>query len=134
MMPADRTDVAVVAYLDPSAGQKVNLLRMADRFPALGDREELTGRLHTLLDRALQPVGLDSGVLDWVGVEAAVAVDLDLPQDANVAVMIDTDDEEAAATDLETVRASTSERGWASSEHNGIEVWSTTTCATRFRG
>jgi hypothetical protein len=125
MMPADSTDVAVVAYLDPGASQKVNLLRIADAFPDLGTREDMENGLRSALDEALDPIGLNSAVLDWVGVEAGIAVDLNVGEaEPTFVALIDTDDEDAAAADLEEARANTPEQGWRSSDHDGVEVWS----------
>ena len=56
-VPAD-ADVVVTVYLDPSAGQKVNLLRMADEIPSLGSSEEISGQIEDAIDEALSASGL----------------------------------------------------------------------------
>jgi hypothetical protein len=43
LVPAS-SEVVVTASLDPSAGQKMNLLALAHRFPALGDDQDLRPR------------------------------------------------------------------------------------------
>ena len=61
-------------YLDPSAGQKTNLLRLADEIPALGSREQLTSQAQDTIDQLLSQAGLGHEDLEWVGAEVAVAV------------------------------------------------------------
>ena len=58
LVPAS-SEVVVTAYLDPSAGQKVNLMALAHRFPALSDDQQLGARGRQALDEALADAGLD---------------------------------------------------------------------------
>jgi hypothetical protein len=75
LVPAS-SEVVVTAYLDPSAGQKMNLLTLAHRFPALGSDRDLRERVNTALDEALQGSGLThDDVLPWLGSEVAIVVD-----------------------------------------------------------
>jgi len=75
LVPASSEVVATV-YLDPSAGQKMNLLSLAHRFPAIGSDQDLRQRVNTALDRVLQSSGLThEDVLPWLGSEAAIVVD-----------------------------------------------------------
>ena len=67
-------DVVAAVYLDPSAGQKTNLLRLADEIPALGSREQLTSQAQDTIDQLLSQAGLGHEDLEWVGAEVAVAV------------------------------------------------------------
>ncbi|HLB40129.1 MAG TPA: hypothetical protein VJM84_06715, partial [Actinomycetota bacterium] len=71
-------DVVVVAHLDPAASQKMNLFRMAEKFPALGSREELTRLFNDALDGVLSGSGLSHEDLSWVGGEAGGYVDIGL--------------------------------------------------------
>jgi hypothetical protein len=57
LVPAD-ADVFATVYLDPSAGQKVNLLSLAARFPKLGEGEDLDQRVNDLIDEAFADSGL----------------------------------------------------------------------------
>jgi hypothetical protein len=102
LVPAS-TDVVVTAYLDPSAGQKMNLLALAHRFPALADQQQLRSQLNDALDQALASSGLDHTDLDgWVGSQAAVAVDFNPDTRAtSVAVLVASSDDGLAASTLE---------------------------------
>lgn len=104
-VPGD-ADVVAVAYLDPSASQKVNLLRMAAKFPDLGDEQQLTQKLQDWLDQAMQDSGMTHDDLRWVGVEVAVAVDVRRDEDPSVAVLVDSNDDAAAKAALEKMAAS----------------------------
>lgn len=104
-VPGD-ADVVAVAYLDPSAGQKVNLLRMASKFPDLGDEQQLTQKLQDWLDQAMQDSGMTHDDLHWVGVEVAVAVDVRRDEDPSVAVLVDSNDDDAAKAALQKLAAS----------------------------
>ena len=97
-------DVVVVAHLDPAASQKMNLFRMAEKFPALGSREELTRHLNELLDQALSGSGLTHEDLAWVGGEVGLYVDLG-GGSPSYAVMLASDDDAAAAATLEKIQA-----------------------------
>src|SRR3954469_25811754 len=59
----------VVAHLDPAASQKMNLFRMASKFPDIGTEQELTQNLDGMLDDALSGSGLTHEDLGWVGGE-----------------------------------------------------------------
>jgi hypothetical protein len=120
-------DVVAAVYLDPSAGQKTNLLRLADEIPALGSREQLTSQAQDTIDQLLSQAGLGHEDLEWVGAEVAVAVSL--PDDATepgVVVLIDADDEAAAAQTLADLRESDAGAAWETRDHDGVEVWAAT--------
>ncbi len=125
-LPA-RTDVVATVYLDPAADQKINLLRLAERFPALGSEQELTGRVGDFLDRSLQGVGLKREDLGWIGSQLAIAVDL--PQQGSgiptIGLVAATDDPEAATSALAKLRTSSATQAlrWTSEQHDGVEVW-----------
>ena len=101
LVPAS-SEVVVTAYLDPSAGQKVNLVALAHRFPALSDDQQLGHEVDTALDEALADAGLThQDVRPWLGSQAAVAVDLGPSGEATTSVLISTTDDGAAAAALE---------------------------------
>src|SRR5207249_3177954 len=56
MAPSDTLAYATV-YLDPAAGQKLNLRNLADKFPGLADRAALDRRINGMLDQALSGWG-----------------------------------------------------------------------------
>jgi Protein of unknown function (DUF3352) len=122
------TDVVVTVYLDPSASQKVNLLRMVDDLPALGSRVELSDRIDGVIDGALSGTGLDHRDLNWVGAQVAIVVDAP-PEGSGptgVGLLVATDDEDAATASLDHLRAETPTGTWSSHEFEGTDVWSHT--------
>ena len=119
-VPGD-ADVVVVAYLDPSAGQKVNLLRMAEKFPDLGGQQDLQQQVNDWLDQAFEGAGLTHDDFGWVGVEAAVAVDVRRDEDPSVAVLVDSDDDEAAQAALQKL-AEGSDVGTHTEQVDGVEI------------
>jgi hypothetical protein len=94
LVPAS-SEVVVTASLDPSAGQKMNLLALAHRFPALDEDQDLRHQLNKALDEALEGSGLShDDVLPWLGSEVAIVVDFS-PSDDEVtasALLASTDD------------------------------------------
>ena len=101
LVPAS-SDVVATAYLDPSAGQKMNLLALAHRFPALRSDQELRRRVNTAIDEALQDSGLThDDVLPWLGPEVAIAVDVSTNGEAvTTSVLLASSDDAAAEAAL----------------------------------
>jgi flagellar basal body-associated protein FliL len=102
LVPAS-SEVVATAYLDPSAGQKMNLLTLAHRFPALGNDQDLRRRVNTVLDQALQNSGLThEDVLPWLGSEAAIVVDFGPNNDVvTTSVLLASTDDGAAEAALD---------------------------------
>jgi flagellar basal body-associated protein FliL len=102
LVPAS-SEVVATAYLDPSAGQKMNLLTLAHRFPALGNDQDLRRRVNTVLDQALQNSGLThEDVLAWLGSEAAIVVDFGPNNDVvTTSVLLASTDDGAAEAALD---------------------------------
>ena len=122
-------DVVVTANLDPAASQKVNLLRMASKFPALGGQDGLQQRLNETLDDLLRDVGMTHEDVRWVGSEVGLYVDVKSAQDASYAALIATDDEAAAAASLQKFRAGLESQGasFHVSDHDGVQITGSTT-------
>jgi len=119
-------DVAFTVYLDPAAGQKMNLIRMVTAFPDAGSEQELRGQLNDLLDEALAEAGLSHEDLDWVGSQVVGFVDfeqgVDVPQGA---VLVAVDDEEGARTAIDALVETSKDRGESITveDHDGVEVF-----------
>ena len=115
-------DAVVVAHLDPAASQKMNLFRMASRFPDLGSEEELKQKLDGFLDDALSGSGLTHDDLGWVGGELGgyVTINGAAPE---YAVLIASDDDEAASAALQRFRDA-SGASYTESNVDGVSVWS----------
>ena len=113
-------DVVVVAHLDPAASQKMNLFRMAEKFPALGSREELTRLFNDALDGVLSGSGLSHEDLSWVGGEAGGYVDIGLGT-PTYAIMFATDDEAAANAAMQRMRDA-SHAPYSTTTIDGVEV------------
>ena len=122
-------DIVVTANLDPAAGQKMNLLRMASKFPALGSQDGLQRRLNETLDDLLRDVGMTHEDVRWVGSEVGLYVDVKSAQETSYAALIATDDEDAAAASLQKVRAGLESQGasFHVSDHEGVEITVSTT-------
>jgi hypothetical protein len=122
------TDVVAVAYLDPAASQKLNLLRMASRFPSLGSSQQLTDKVNEQIDLALEGTGLDHADLGWVGSEIGVAVDVPDLSSPHAALLVATKDTRAAEATLQLLRVSPASdpSSWTSDSHGGVDVWSGT--------
>ena len=113
-------DVVVVAHLDPAASQKMNLFRMAEKFPALGTQAELTQKLNDALDSMLTDTGLTHDDLAWVGGEAGGYVDVGSGT-PSFAIMIASDDEAAAGTAMQRMRDA-SHADYTTTTIDGIDV------------
>jgi hypothetical protein len=123
-VPAD-ADVVVTAYLDPAASQKMNLLRMASRFPALGDESHIRDQLNQGLDQLLSDVGMDHQDLAWVGSEVGLFVEAHDANDVPYALLIASDDDDAARAFIEEYRKGTEQRfgtTYHTVDHDGVEV------------
>ena len=122
-------DVVVTANLDPAAGQKMNLLRMASKFPALGGQDGLQQRLNETLDDLLRDVGMTHEDVRWVGSEVGLYVDVKSAQETSYAALIATDDEDAAAASLQKFRAGLESQGasFHVSDHDGVQITVSTT-------
>jgi hypothetical protein len=122
-------DVVVTANLDPAASQKVNLLRMATKFPALGGQDGLQQRLNETLDDLLREVGMTHEDVRWVGSEVGLYVDVKSAQETSYAALIATDDEDAAGASLQKFRAGLESQGasFHVSDHDGVEITLSTT-------
>jgi hypothetical protein len=122
-VPAD-ADVVVTAYLDPAASQKLNLLRMASKFPDLGDPEQLSQKLNETLDSALSGVGMSHDDVGWIGSQVGLFVEVRSPDDVSIAFLLATDDEDAARTALEKFRKGLEGQGvsFSTTDHDGVQV------------
>jgi hypothetical protein len=102
LVPAS-SEVVVTAYLDPSAGQKVNLIALADRFPALRDDQTIRREIDDVLDTALDGTGLShETVRPWLGSQVAIVVDVGANDDVpTVSFLVASKDDDAA---LETLK------------------------------
>jgi len=113
-------DVVFVAHLDPAASQKMNLFRMAEKFPALGSEDELRQRLNDALDSVLADTGMTHEDLAWVGGEAGGYVDVGAGT-PSFAIMVATDDEAAASAAMQRMRDA-SHADYTTTTIDGIEV------------
>jgi len=123
-VPAD-ADVVVTAYLDPAASQKVNLLRIASKFPDLGDPAHIRDQLNTALDQLLADVGMNHDDLSWVGPEVGFYLEVHSVDHSSYAVLIAANDPDAAEAFLEKYRQGSEQRQgvtYATVDHDGVQV------------
>ncbi len=101
LVPAE-ADVFATVYLDPSAGQKVNLLSLAEQFPDLGDEEDVSRQVDDLLDEALSDAGLThEDVMPWLGSQLGVSVEIAEDGTPHAAALIATTDPDASRDAIE---------------------------------
>ena len=115
-------DIVATVYLNPAAGQKVDLFRMTEKFPVLGSESDLTQRLNTALDSAGQSVGLNHNDFQWIGSQAAVVVDFPGAAAPNIEVLINVDDLSAAKAALAKARSNPGLSGWKDTSYKGVTV------------
>jgi hypothetical protein len=97
-----QADVFVTVYLDPSAGQKVNLLGLARQFPDLGKGGDLGARADDLLDEGLADAGLThDDIRPWLGSEIGLSVEVGDDGTPHAAFLIATTDPKASQAALE---------------------------------
>lgn len=104
-VPEGATLYATV-YLQPSAGQRMNLGELLGRVPGFADEAALEGKIHEITQRLLGEAGIDyeANVRPWLGNQVAVAVrpgaGLD-PAEADVFVLMGVRDPPAVREALE---------------------------------
>lgn len=123
LAPAD-TAVYVNVYLQPSAGQQMNLAELIGRFPGFADDASLDDKVDQIVQNLLADAEVDyrAQLKPWLGNQLALAVRPDGadPADARpvlIAEVKDRDSAEAAITDL---AAEGGEPGTES--HEGVEI------------
>lgn len=78
-VPSD-TAIYLTAYLQPSAGQRLNLAEVLGTVPGFADAANLEEKLHELAQRLLGDAGLDyeADVRGWLGNQVSVAISFEL--------------------------------------------------------
>src|SRR3989440_12300381 len=122
MVPAT-VDVYAVANLDPSASQKLNLLRALHRFPDTSTDQKLGEQL----DKALKDTGISfSGdVQPWLGPQIALAVSVPASgTDAPAAFLAVSRDDAKARAMLAKLRAGSQAKtySWHDTTYAGITI------------
>ena len=119
LVPAE-ADVFATVYLDPSAGQKMNLLALAQQFPDLGDEEDVTRQVDELLDEAMSDSGLThQDVTPWLGSQLGVSVELAEDGTPHAAALIATTDPGASRDAIEKAADGQDLR---LSDYDGVEI------------
>ena len=131
MVPATH-DVMVIANLNPSLAQKVNLLRAVHSFPDTRTDAAISSKL----DAAFKDVGLSfsTDVQPWLGGEvgASGTMNLDSGADSPLAVFATSRDDAKAKAALATFRSGTvgKKYSWHDETYNGIGIASGTPSVT----
>jgi hypothetical protein len=116
--------VYATAYLDPAASQKLNLLNVLGKFPAM-DRDHVGEQFSNLMDQALSPMDLsfEQDVKPWVGSQVGVVVRMrgDLP---GTALLIATSDSGAAQDALTKLRSAPmyDNDTWTDTDYHGATI------------
>jgi uncharacterized protein DUF3352 len=123
--PAD-VDFFATAYLDPSAGQKLNLARLLRRFPASASSDRIDDPLDSVLDGVLADAGLSAAdIRSWLGSQVAVTGRLS-DTGASLGVLLDSDDDDAALATLAELRSHDIQGrhyAWSSVQRDGTTIW-----------
>lgn len=122
MVPAT-VDVYAVANLDPSASQKLNLLRAVHRFPDTSTDQKLSEQL----DKALKDSGITftGDIQPWLGGQVALAIRIpDGATDAPGAFFAVSRDDTKARAALAKLRAGTQGQKyrWQDTTYGGIAI------------
>jgi Protein of unknown function (DUF3352) len=117
--------VYATAYLQPSAGQKLNLASLLGHVPGFADPASLDQKIHEIAGRLLADAGLDyeGDLRPWLGDQVAVAVEPDGldPQAADVLLLVDVKDREEAVGALERLTADLGLQG-AAQDYQGTQL------------
>jgi hypothetical protein len=123
MVPAS-ANLLVIANVDPSVTQKVNLMRALHSFPDLKTDKALTDKI----DQAFKDSGLSftSDVQPWLGAEAGFSAKVSLQNTTNMPgalYLVSRDDTKAAAA-LAKLRSGKlgSTYRWSDQTYNGIQI------------
>lgn len=121
--PAD--SVAYVnVYLEPSAGQRMNLASVLGRFPGFGDAATLDEKIEEVAQRVLGDAGVDyrADIEPWLGGQVAIAVSAS-PEGVAGAPVVIAAVKDAAAAELALADLSTRFGGAATSEtYDGVTL------------
>jgi len=124
MVPSG-ADVYATAYLDPAAGQKLNLKSLAKKFSAPGGRD-LSATLDQSLEEATAGTGLSytRDIKPWLGTQLAVAAHLGGQIPEAVVLISSKDDAKAEATLRKARDRLLGESGltWRQEDHGGVTV------------
>jgi uncharacterized protein DUF3352 len=119
------TAVYGTLYLQPSAGQKMNLAALLGHVPGLGDATSLDGKLHEMAGQLLSQGGLDyaGDLRPWLGDQVSLAIEPDGidPSQARFTLLVAVKDPAAARAALERIAADLQLTGEPESYH-GVEV------------
>lgn len=123
MVPAT-DNMLVIANVDPSATQKLNLLRALHSFPSLSTDNAITDQL----DKALKDTGLtfSGDIQPWLGAEVGVSGQISLAKSSDItgaAYFVSRDDARAGAM-LSKLRAGKigSQLTWQEQSYSGITI------------
>jgi hypothetical protein len=124
MIPAS-VDGYVAAYLDPSIGQKLNLLGLAHRFPDLKTDADITTSVDKWLDQAFAPSGttFSRDVRPWLGSQLDVVARTD-GKTAVVALLAGSRDDALAKAALARLRAGPQGQpmAWSDETYQGVVI------------
>lgn len=133
LAPSDSL-VYVNAHLDPSAGQKLALNGLLDKFPALSGSSR-DGIINKWLDTALQQLGLShADVRSWLGNDVSVIVPAsafnqaatNASQAPSVAALLSSTNDSAAQAAINKLRASSGSESTSTAMYRGVTVTTVT--------
>lgn len=124
LAPAD-TAVYLNAYLQPSAGQQMNLADLIGRFPGFADEATLDDKVDQIVQNLLSETGIDyrAQLKPWLGDQVAlvVAPGAANPADVQPVVIAEVKDPDLAATAVPELATSTG-ASFAARTYEGVEL------------
>jgi Protein of unknown function (DUF3352) len=124
VVPGDAS-VYLTAYLDPSAGQKLAVRSLLEKFPQTEDQQQVDDVLDQAINDGLGDFGLESeDIRVWIGSQVGVAVWITADAEPSIAFLAVTKDEDAAQRSLIKIRAAAEDAGvtWEDEEHEGVTI------------
>jgi len=119
-VPADSLVYATI-YLDPAAGQKINVARLAEKFPALRG-ESLGTSLDRLMNEALGGTGMSfrDDIEPWMGSQVGIALVAD-GDEPGLALLVDSEDDAAAMKAMDQLKGPGTQSKQV--EYEGTTIW-----------
>jgi hypothetical protein len=123
-VPEDAS-VYVTAYLDPSAGQKLAVRSLLEKFPQTEDQQQVNDVLDQAINDGLGDFGLESeDIRAWIGSQVGVALWITADAEPTIAFLAKSKDDDAAQRSLSRIRAAADAAGvtWEDEEHEGVTI------------
>ncbi|MBW3612519.1 MAG: DUF3352 domain-containing protein [Chloroflexi bacterium] len=133
LAPAD-TAVYVNVYLQPSAGQQMNLSALIGRFPGFADDATLDDKVDQIVQNMLSGAGVDyrADVKPWLGDQVAIAARPESPDPAEAEPVVIAEVKDRAAAEDAIVELAGEGATFSVQAYEGVEIQVATDTAYAF--